>query len=196
MGAVGVEVMLLEPVFGWWWLIALVAVLAILCGIGSGKRPRRNRRRLDPPSAKGGEFPFSTITGKAYVTDGGGMRVAGQEVRPAGLDSPEHDRNADHRDGHRFRHGKRVKGALIREIGGRQVQVSVESVDRSGRLVGTVTCKGRDIGEWLVREGHAIAAHDDRYRHVQQAAREAGRGMWAHSRNFDPGVHRHRKLPS
>ena len=182
--------MLLGTVFEWWWLIALISTLAILHGVGPGKRSRRNRWRSDPSSAKGGEFPFRTITGKAHVTDGCGMRVAGQEVRLAGLDPPEHP------DGHRFRHGRRVKGALIRAIGGKHVQVSVEGVDGSGRLVGTVTREGRDIGEWLVLEGHAIAAHDGRYGHVQREAREAKRGMWAHSRNFDPGAHRHRKLPS
>ena len=188
--------MLLGAVFEWWWLIALVSTFAILRGIGPGKRSRRNRRRPDPHSAKGGGFPFRTITGRAHVTDGGGMRVAGQEVRLAGLDPPERDRKAEHPDGHRSGHGRRVKGALIRAIGGKHVQVSVEGVDGSGRLVGTVTCEGRDIGEWLVLEGHAVVAHDGRYGHVQREAREAKRGMWAHSRNFDPGPHRYRKLPS
>ena len=86
-----------------------------------------------------------------------------------------------------------MKSALIQEIGGKHVQVSVETVDKYGRLVGTATCKGRDIGEWLVRQGHAIAAYDDRYRHVEQEAREAKRGMWAHAHNFDPRAHRHRE---
>ena len=208
MGRIGLEGELLEPVFEWWWLTALVAALAILLGISSGKRSRRNRRMSDPPLIKGGESrflndgkqvsaygesPLRTIAGKAYVTDGDGIRVAGQEVRLAGLDAPEYDQKAKHWDGYWFKHGKRVKSALIQEIGGKHVQVSVESVDKFGRLVGTVTHKGRDIGEWLVREGHAIAAYDDRYRHVQRAARRAKRGMWAHAHNFDPRAHRHRE---
>ena len=71
-----------------------------------------------------------------------------------------------------------MKSALIQEIGGKQVRVSVETVDKFGRLLGTVTYKGRDIGEWLVREGHAIAAYSDRYILVEREAREATRGMW------------------
>ena len=210
---------LLETVFGfitnWWWLIALVVALAILRTVAVGKRSRRYRDRghsgRTAPRRGGGssrgssvaqfhaahhvESPTGTITGKAYVTDGDGIRVARQEVRFAGLDAPEWDQKAKHRDGYWFNHGKRVKSALIQEIGGKHVRVSVERVDKFGRLVGTVTCNGRDIGEWLVREGHTIAAYSDRYRHVEREARKAQRGMWAHAHNFDPRAHRHRQRP-
>ena len=127
------------------------------------------------------------------VTDGDGIRVDRQEVRLVGLDAPEWDRRAKHRDGYWFNHGKRVKSALIQEIGGKHVRVSVEDRDKFGRLLGTVTCEDRDIGEWLVREGHATAAYSDRYLRVEREAREAKRGMWAHAHNFDPRAHRHRK---
>ena len=119
--------------------------------------------------------------------------MAGQEVRLAGLDAPEWDQKAKHGDGYWFNHGKRVKSALIREIGGKHVRVFVEGMDKYGRLLGTVTCNGRDIGEWLVREGHAIAAYDDRYKEGEREARRAKRGMWAHAHNFDPRAHRRRK---
>ena len=140
----------------------------------------------------GAESPSRTITGKAWVTDGDGIRVARREVRIAGLDAPEWDQKARHRDGYWFNHGKRVKSALIQEIGGKHVRVSVEGTDKFGRLLGSVTYEGGDIGEWLVREGHAIAAYSDRYIHVEREAREAKRGMWAHAHNFDPRAHRHR----
>ena len=173
---IGLEDMLLGAVSGgfatWWWLIALAAAIAVLRAVAFGKR---------------------SITGKAYVTDGDGIRVAGQEVRLAELDAPEWDQKAKHRDGYWFNHGKRVKSALIREIGGKHVRVSVKGTDKFGRRLGIVTCKGRDIGEWLVREGHAIAAYGDRYVHVEREAREARRGMWAHAHNFDPRAHRHRE---
>lgn len=126
------------------------------------------------------------LAGKAFVTDGDGLRVQGCEVRFAALDAPEWDQRAQHRDGYWFGHGKRVKSALINEIGGRHVRVSVEDWDRFGRAVGTVTCDGRDIGAWLVSEGHAIAAYGDRYKEAEAEARAAMRGMWAHKRNIDP----------
>ena len=197
----------------WWWLIAFVVAIVILRKVAFGKRSRRHRKKgysgsagrqrgraasrksfvAEPDLSRRVESPARTIAGKAYVTDGDGIRVARQEVRIAGLDAPEWDQKAKHRDGYWFRHGKRVKSALIQEIGGKQVHVSVEGTDRFGRLLGTVTYKGRDIGEWLVREGHAIAAYSDRYRHVEREARYAKRGMWAHAHNFDPRAHRHRE---
>ena len=139
-----------------------------------------------------GRRPGDTISGKAWVTDGDGLRVRGHTIRIAGVDAPEHDQAAKHRDGYWFAHGKRVKSELIREIGGKHVRVSVEGTDRYGRLLATVTCRGRDVGEWLVREGHAIAAYSDRYRHVEREARRARRGMWGHAHNFDPRDHRRR----
>lgn len=139
------------------------------------------RRRLD------------SLSGKAYVTDGDGIRVSGREVRLSGLDAPEWDQVAKHRDGYWFPHGKRVKSALIREVGGRHVQVSVESYDKFGRAVGSVTCDGTDVGDWLVREGHAWALYGDRYKHAEREARRAKRGMWSNEVNIDPRKWRHRK---
>ena len=217
MDRIGLEDMLLDTVSGWfanwWWLIALVVAFAFLRAVAFGKRSRRYRNKghsrrtrqaprrvasrksfvAQPRTSHRVESPARTIEGKAYVTDGDGIRVARQEVRLVGLDAPEWDQKAKHRDGYWFNHGKRVKSALIQEIGGKHVRVSVESVDKFGRLLGTVTHKGRDIGEWLVREGHAIAAYSDRYKHFEREAREAKRGMWAHAHNFDPRAHRHRE---
>ena len=160
------------------WMVAVV-VLAFLLFLFRRKRPRRRRRT-------------SVLTGKAYVTDGDGIRVSGQEVRFAGLDAPEFDQVAKHRDGYWFGHGKRVKSTLIREVGGRRVHVTVEEYDKFGRAVGIVTCNGKDVGEWLVREGHALAAYSDRYKHVEREARQAKRGMWGHAVNIDPRRWRHR----
>ena len=163
----------------------LFLILAVPAGYLILRRLLRGRAR--------GRDPRGTLSGRAYVTDGDGLRVKGHTIRIAGLDAPEHDQAAKHRDGYWFPHGKRVKSELIREIGGKHVSVSVEGVDKFGRLLGSVTCKGRDIGEWLVCEGHAIAAYSDRYKRIEQEARREKRGMWDHAHNFDPRDHRHRK---
>ena len=78
LDGIGLKDMLLEAASGWfanwWWLIALAVAIAILRQVAFGRR---------------------SITGKAYVTDGDGIRVAGQEVRLAGLDAPEWDQKAN-----------------------------------------------------------------------------------------------------
>ena len=48
-----------------------------------------------PPPERG-----SVIAGKAWVTDGDGLRVSGYTVRFAALDAPEWDQWAKHRDGY------------------------------------------------------------------------------------------------
>ena len=144
----------------------------------------RSRRRIRPGL---------TLSGKAYVTDGDGLRVSGREIRLAGLDAPEFDQRAMHRDGTWFNQGKRIKSALIAEVGGKYVHVAVVKVDKYDRAVGVATCDGRDVGEWLVRNGHAIAAYGDRYEAVERQARAEGRGMWGCAVAYDPRAWRHGK---
>ncbi len=156
-----------------WIAVAVVATAAVLALALRLRKPR-------------------VLVGPVWVTDGDGVRVRGRKVRIAGIDAPEWDQRAQDADGNWFAHGAQVKRALIDKIGGTRVRVDVEEWDRFGRAVGTVyTLDGRDIGEWLVREGHAHAARDDRYREVEQEARDASRGMWSHRRNIDPQAWRH-----
>ena len=136
--------------------------------------------------------PGDTITGKAYVTDGDGIRVSGYNIRLAGLDAPEWDQLARDQHGDWFNEGKRVKSALIRAIGGKYVRVTVEGYDKYGRVIGPVTCNGKDVGEWLVRNGLAIAAYGDQYKHIEHEARRARRGMWGDAEAYDPRAWRHR----
>ena len=155
-----------------------IAVAAIVLMYLAGRRPRKRRGDM--------------IKGWAKVTDGDGIKVKGYRVRLAGLDAPEWNQPAKHRIGFWFNHGKRVKRALRREIGGRRVQVRVEGFDRYGRVLGTVSCRGRDVGEWLVRSGHAIACFDSRYREAEREARSESRGMWGYEQAYDPRAWRRR----
>ena len=144
---------------------------------------------------RGGPGRGDIIAGKPYVTDGDGIRVNGHDIRLAGLDAPEWDQWAQHQDGSWFEHGKQVKSELIRAIGGEHVSVRVHTHDRYGRVIGTVTCHGHDVGEWLVEHGHAIAAYGNRYKRVEAEARRAGRGLWGHATSYDPRSWRHHRKP-
>ena len=134
-----------------------------------------------------------TIIGRAYVTDGDGLRVSGYNIRMAGLDAPEWDQMARHQDGYWLNHGNHVKSALIQAIGGKRVRVTVKGYDKHGRVLGTVTCDGKDVGEWLVRNGHAIAAYGKTHKSVEREARSARRGLWGYAEAFDPRAWRYKK---
>ena len=151
-------------------LIALAIAAAVLLYLAG----RRRRKR-----------PGDVIKGWAKVTDGDGVKVRGYTVRLAGLDAPEWNQKAKHRFGFWFNQGKRVKRALVRELAGRRVQVRVEGYDRYGRALGTVSCRGRDVGEWLVRSGQAIACFDSRYKAAEREAQSERRGMWGYDQAFD-----------
>ena len=152
-------------------LLAIAALLIVLHLVG--RRARRKR-------------PGGTISGWAKVTDADGIKVKGCTVRLAGLDAPQWNQPAKHRRGFRFSHGKRVKRALKAHVGVRSAPVRVEGFDRYGRLPGTVSCGGGDMGEWLVRAGHAIACFDSRYQDAERAARSERSGMWGYEEVIDP----------
>ena len=119
MERIGLEDTLIEAVLAflsdWWWLIAIFIAMVILNAIISGKRSRRSRsksfsrniarraRRATPHKRLSSEPAFGNrikvITGKAFVTDGDGIRVAKQEVRIVGIDAPEWDQRARHSNG-------------------------------------------------------------------------------------------------
>ena len=126
------------------------------------------------------------------MTDGDGIRVSGYDIRLSGLDAPEWGQVAKHQHGYWFNHGKRVKSALIEKIGGKYVQVFVEGCDKYGRVLGSVTCEGEDVGAWLVRSGYAISAYGDKYKAIERDARVTRRGLWGHIEVRDPRAWRHR----
>ena len=126
------------------------------------------------------------------MIDGDTIRVSRRTIRLSGLDAPELDQVAKHEHGYWYQQGQRVKSELIRVIGGKHVEVQVEGTDKYGRVLGTVLYEDKDVGEWLVREGYAIAAYGEQYKHVEAEARRAQRGMWAHAEVHDPRDWRHR----
>ncbi len=56
------------------------------------------------------------------------------------------------------------------------MRVTVEVFDPYGRVLSTVSCGGRELGEWLLRSVHAIAGFDNRYQDAERAAGAAEGG--------------------
>ena len=165
-------------------LLALT-VLILISGTARKGKPGKTIRGAS------GKIP-DRITGIAFITDGDGLKVDNHIIRMAGLDAPEHDQLAQGSNGEWFNHGKRVKSALIRKIGGRNVEVVTQGRDRHGRVLGTVFCDGEDINKWLVLRGFAIAAYGRQYRSAEKWSRKKGLGMWGFNQAYDPREWRHR----
>lgn len=113
-----------------------------------------------------------------HVTDGDTVwvREAGRKpvsVRLHGIDAPERCQDG----------GDAATEALSARVLKRQVRVDTHAVDGYGRLVGTVTLGGEDIGEWLVKQGHAWSPGyrnaPGPYADAERLARARHRGLFA-----------------
>ena len=131
------------------------------------------------------------IIGKTYVIDGDTLKVANNRIRIEGIDAPELGQPAKDKNRVVFDHGNRVRSDLIDKIGGKKVEVMVKGYDKYERIIGLVTCDGKDVGAWLVRSGRAIAAYGDQYKSLELEARKEKRGIWGCDEIYDPELWRH-----
>ena len=133
---------------------------------------------MQPPARTPGE----PVTGAARVIDGDSLEIAGVRVRLHGIDAPE--RNQDCRDagGKSYACGRASMRALTAAIAGRNVTCTPVQVDQYSRDVALCTVDDADLGEAMVRGGHALdyARHSrGRYAEAEREARAARRGLWA-----------------
>ncbi len=125
----------------------------------SQQRNRQQRsptRRTDAKTASA-ETPPATpdrqppkemvVLGRAYVTDGDGLRIKGQEIRLFGIDAPEF--------AHPF--GKQAKWALHGLCKGQEVFAVSAEIDDYGRLVARCfLSNGSDLSAEMVKLGLAL----------------------------------------
>lgn len=93
-------------------------------------------------------------------------------VRLSQIDAPE--------DGQPYASASRQ--ALADKVFRKDVTVEEETIDRYGRVVGTLWYDGRDINRELVREGQAWVyrkyLEDEKLLDEERAAKAEGRGLW------------------
>jgi endonuclease YncB( thermonuclease family) len=119
------------------------------------------------------------LVGLASITDGDTVEIHGRRVRLFGIDAPE-SRQLCEAAGQQYRCGQQAALALADEIGQRTVSCEQRDVDRYGRMVAVCSAGGEDLGRWMVGQGWALAyrRYSKAYVPDEDAAREAGRGIW------------------
>jgi endonuclease YncB( thermonuclease family) len=147
------------------WLV-IFAVLAVVAHYM--QQPRRG------PRAPGHRA--------APVIFGDSLEIAGMRIRLHGIDAPEREQDCRDASGKTYSCGRAAMRALIAAINGRSVTCTPVEVDRYNRDVATCAVEGADLGETMVRGGHALdyARHGrGRYAAAEREARAARRGLWA-----------------
>jgi endonuclease YncB( thermonuclease family) len=131
------------------------------------------------------------LTGRVVgVSDGDTLTVfdgkAQHRVRLAEIDAPEKNQAF----------GTVAKSYLSDLCFGGPATVRVETVDRYGRSVGRVTCKGQDANAAMVRAGLAWVyteyAKDPQLFRLEAEARTAKRQLWRDTRPTPPWQFRQR----
>jgi len=119
------------------------------------------------------------------VTDGDTLTCDGTKFRLHGIDAPELNPNQICLDekGKEWKCGVAARDALAKLIANRTVQCEDEGIDKvhRERRIGICFVEGKELNEWLVREGWALNFEPyakGRYLEPQRDAERNRRGIW------------------
>jgi endonuclease YncB( thermonuclease family) len=153
------------------WLVVVAVIAAIAHQSG----------RFDVPSRRGSLEPGATISGRAKTIDGDSLELAGERIRLFGIDAPEARQQCRNAQGQDYPCGREAARALAALANG-QLSCTLMRQDQYERGVATCTANGRDLGDAMVRAGHArdyVRHSRGRYAEAEREARAARRGIWA-----------------
>jgi len=124
--------------------------------------------------------PAQEMSGQPTPIDGDSFGLTGTGVRLFGIDAPE-GRQSCTRDGAAWACGEAAAQTLRGLMANGPVRCRALERDTYGRAVATCTAGGVDLGDAMVRSGHAIALPNgaDRYGEAEALARAARLGIWA-----------------
>lgn len=119
--------------------------------------------------------------GPPRVIDGDTLVVANERIRLFGLDAPESKQSCQDSKGQPYDCGVVAAEALRKKIGSGSLQCQVKAKDLYSRNVSSCSLPGTgDIGDWLVKNGHAVAyrQYSKEYTQDEEEAKNAHRGIW------------------
>jgi endonuclease YncB( thermonuclease family) len=126
-------------------------------------------------------FAQTTLTGFARVVDADTIAIGGERIRLQGLDAPEIDQPCLDVTSAVWWCGRAAREELIRHVGPERISCLTSGKDIYARWLAACSTAAGDLGEWLVREGLALAfvRYSTRYVAVEAVARNARKGLWA-----------------
>ena len=115
----------------------------------------------------------------ATAIDGDSLRSSNEEIRLVGIDAPELFQTCLDEHGRSWACG-RAAHSFLQALSSRGVLACAPySNDRYGRKLSTCSAGPiADVGEAMVRGGHAVNFMDGRYDAAEAEARDAKRGIW------------------
>ncbi len=146
-----------QAVLPWLKVAVLIGLIALVLDQGEG-----------PPRYE--------VTGQVRLVDGDSLFVDGLEIRMKNIDAPE-GRQKCRRRGKDWFCGEEATRRLRQFISRRSVTCKGDEYDRHNRLLAFCEVAGRELNRWMVQEGWAVSFGD--YRHEEQKARQAGKGIWS-----------------
>ena len=118
----------------------------------------------------------------ATAIDGDSLRTAGKEIRLAGIDAPELLQTCRDEHGGPWACGRQAHAFLRSLVSRGALTCTSSSTDRYGRMLATCSAGDvGDIGEAMVRSGHAVSFMGVGYLPAELEARYHKRGMWSGS---------------
>lgn len=97
------------------------------------------------------------VAGRVSVIDGDTLDLHGQRIRLFGVDAPESAQSCQDANGRSWRCGSAAANRLDEFIGARTVSCRERDTDRYGRTIAQCDVAGTDLGQWMVRNGWALA---------------------------------------
>ena len=101
------------------------------------------------------------------IIDGDTIHHEGQKIRLSGIDAPER----------RQPYGTEATQALARQLYRGRVTCQLQGKDKYDRNLGMCYVQGRNVNEWMVRNGHAWSYLTPGYRRQEELARREGKGV-------------------
>lgn len=124
-----------------------------------------------------------TVSGVPVITDADTVVISGTKIRLLDMDAPESDQYCLDQRGDPWNCGIAARDALKKYIGEKLWECKTTRLDRDKRMLSSCNVEGKNISQWMIREGWAMSPVHKGYSHQfdadQKIAREARAGIWA-----------------